>query len=333
MIKRLALSVVGTPVIGRLLASLRRNRCAIVMLHRFAGTEGVPHGHDPAFLRSVLANLRASGVRLIDLDDALESYALGLSRRRGLPPAVVFTVDDGYRDFATAGVPAFAEFDCPATCFVVPGVIEGRSWFWWDQIDWLLHRLQGRAFTIEVGPDAWQVEQTTPTRTPEWQGALCERMKAVTPAARVSVVEQLEHLVGEPCPRRAPSMYDVLSWDELRALERRGMRFGAHTMSHPVLSQCTPDEAQTEIFDSVARVRSELANPSQVFAYPYGKSEHFTPREGLLLQRADMRWAVTAEPGLVRSGLAEELGQDWNWRVPRFSFESRPGVLSRHLFL
>src|SRR5690606_15315070 len=94
------------------LRPLRRDRVAIIMMHRFADAERGIVGHDPAALGKGLASRRSARVPLLSLNElctALESQEP--------VEGVVFTVDDGYDDFATVAAPVFGEFDCPVTVF------------------------------------------------------------------------------------------------------------------------------------------------------------------------------------------------------------------------
>src|SRR5689334_14253596 len=69
----------------------------IVMLHRFADPSCGNDGHSLSVLRANLAFLRRQRFRLIGLTDLLDQFD---ASRWPLNPAVVFTVDDGYGDFA-----------------------------------------------------------------------------------------------------------------------------------------------------------------------------------------------------------------------------------------
>lgn len=332
LFKQVALQPFGVSAIGRLLTALRRDRCLVLMLHRFAGTDGgVPHGHDPETLRKALATLRASGVQLLDLDEAIAEYTRPEAQHRGRPPAVAWTVDDGYVDFASVGLPVFAEFDCPVTCFVVPEIVDGTRRFWWDRLDWALKQLRGSALTLELAGQPVRILPTDPTDRISWQEPLRERLKLVPPTQREAFLEALAAASGNPFPLVPPAEYATLGWQQLRALERDGVRFGAHTMTHALLNHCEDEEARYEIVTSVQRVRAELRNPSRVFCYPYGRRYEFSPRDGALCGSADVDYAVTAEPGLVHPGFSGDHGEEWRWRIPRFPFDGRPGATMRQL--
>jgi peptidoglycan/xylan/chitin deacetylase (PgdA/CDA1 family) len=334
LLRRSALAALSSGAVSRWLAKFRRDRCVIVMMHRFADVNGQPDGHQPEVLRSTLEAFRSAGVRLLDLDEAIVSYTDPSPTKAGRPPAVAFTVDDGYTDFLTVGVPVFSAFDCPVTCFVVPDAIDRKRWFWWDQIDWLLRQVPLREpTTIELAGVPVSLPGVDEDAGHESRERLADRMKAVAEADRLRFLEDLARAIGVSLPEQAPDRYRVLDWNALRAAEGRGVRFGAHTMSHPVLSQCADERARFEVMESVQRVRQELANPSRVFCYPYGRAAEFLERDGALAKAADSDFAVTAIPGILHSGYPSEAGVDWRWRIPRIAFENRRGIIARHLFL
>ncbi len=333
VIKRASLAFLDQPVVGGWLGRMLPNRCVILMLHRFETPDGDHLGHDPARLRGMLSYLRRSRIALLDVDDAVSRFAKGPAARADAPPAVSFTVDDGYADLLEVAAPIFAEFDCPVTGFVVPEVVDGMRWFWWDQIDWILRHaarpmiqteLSGRPLLLEWGDtdSRWRVHRE-----------LCETLKRVPNAERLSFLDALSQVADVPLPVVRPAAYRVLSWDEMRAAERRGVRFGAHSMTHPVLSRCDDVQAAAEILDSWSRVRAELQNPSALFCYPNGTAADFREREMGTVQQAGMCGALSAIPGVLRGDVAAEWGPQWRWRVPRFSYDDRRGVIARSLFL
>lgn len=245
---------------------------------------------------------------------------------------MAFTVDDGYRDFMDVGLPVFEAFECPVTCFVVPDVIDGKSWFWWDRLDFVLRRLPSEQMTLEVHGERFDVRRSTHEYS--WQRPAVSMLKGRTEAFRSAFLAELEAKANVALPDVVPEEYRVMTWDAIRACEQRGARFGAHSMSHPVLSQVSSELAEQEILGSVQRLKAELRNPSSVFCYPYGLASDFGTREVEILRAAGVAHAVSAQPGVVRSGI--ELGEsqpELAWRIPRFAFDGRPGMALRQLLL
>ena len=67
-----------------------------------------------------------------------------------------------------------------------------------------------------------------------------------------------------------PTM-DLLGWDEIMEMAINGIDIGAHTMSHPNLSELSIDQACEEIVKSKSMIEKQLDMDVLFFAYPYGK--------------------------------------------------------------
>ena len=102
---------------------------------------------------------------------------------------------------------------------------------------------------------------------------------------------------------RLPSMNGrpMLSWGEIRTMHQAGLTFGAHTLTHPVLSTLSPAQVREEISESKTRIEDAIGAPVRCFAYPYGAAdresrrvaaEHFacacSDRLGLVHARSDV---------------------------------------------
>jgi peptidoglycan/xylan/chitin deacetylase (PgdA/CDA1 family) len=327
VIKRLALAALHQPAVVRWLSATRRAHCAVFMLHRFASADGRRAGHDPAALHRLLQALRAGGVRFASLDDVMASVA----GDRPLPPGptVAFSVDDCYPDFAKVGMPVFEANACPVTGFVVPDVVEQRCWFWWDQVEYILQRARSSSLAVPLAGASVTVSWTDDVTRRAAGRTFTEALKPVPAEALERGVQALAHAAGVSLPEAPPAEYRVLDWDELRALETRGARLGAHTLTHPLLSRCDDARAEREILGSVDRVRTELRDPSMVFAYPVGRATDFGTRDEALVERAGLIGAVSAVAGRPPAGD----GRHTRWRVPRFAHDERPGAAARLLLL
>lgn len=82
--------------------------------------------------------------------------------------------------------------------------------------------------------------------------------------------------VGGPrssCPEgRLPSLEgrSMLSWEEIREMHGYGVRFGAHTLTHPDLTGLNSDRIDHELGVSKRIIEDELGAPVDSFAYPFG---------------------------------------------------------------
>lgn len=325
MLKRAALAVLSIAVVGRLLASVRRGRSAVVMMHRFANAESRISGHRASELHGVLGELRNAGVRLLSLEELVQQHYQKGGRQFDAP-SVAFTVDDGYSDFAEIGLPVFRHFDCPVTCFVVPDVVDGARWFWWDQIDWLSRQAHRPPVTFDV-------PGFSGTLRPERVADLVEALKSLPTLDREELLETAMKAHGNTVPAKIPSDYAVLTWPEMRALESSTVQFGAHTLTHPILSRCDDDRSRLEITASVTRLRSELRFASSIFCYPNGMHRDFGYREEEILRATPgITGALSAIPGVLPAG-SIRTSPEWRFRVPRFAFDARSGAITRLLLL
>ena len=86
---------------------------------------------------------------------------------------------------------------------------------------------------------------------------------------------------------------DHLTWEEIAAMQRAGMRFGAHGLTHPWLTKLRLADAGREIADSKADLEAHLGVPVRVFAYPYGGA---SPTVTKLVQDAGFVAALGTSP-------------------------------------
>jgi len=314
--KRLLLRSLLLPGFPALLRHVQRDCATVFMLHRLRDAEQGVEGHDPALLRSALTYLSRNGYELVGLAELFERLGGKGPPARG---AVAFTIDDGYFEQATVAAPLFAEFRCPVTTFVTTGFLDGTLWFWWDQIEHVFRSTAGGSLNVRLGDAVvayrWESEQQRDAA----QADFTARCKRVPEAAKRAAIEALARAARVAIPRLPPPRYRPMSWDQVRQCEQMGMTFGAHTVTHPVLSRIERDAVEREIAESWARLRAEARRPVPIFCYPNGGWDDFGAREIALLRRLGFRGALASAPGYARA-VAFQRGEDGPFRVQRFGF-------------
>ncbi len=68
----------------------------------------------------------------------------------------------------------------------------------------------------------------------------------------------------------------LLSWDEIQEMSDYGIDFGAHSCSHPYLTQISKGELKTELLSSKSITETKLNKPVKFFSHPYGDLNHET---------------------------------------------------------
>jgi len=107
-------------------------------------------------------------------------------------------------------------------------------------------------------------------------------------------------------PGHLPSMEgrSMLSWQEVREMQRHGMEIGAHTLTHPDLTRVSRERVEEEVRGSKEQIEEMLGTPAVSFCYPYGccnarsrdvVRQHFSSacsgRLGLITHKSD-RYAL-----------------------------------------
>lgn len=294
------------------LTSRRRGVASIFMLHRFGRDM---NGHDPVSVRNFLAWLRRHHFELLDLEELFRRLAgEGAPLRR----AVALTIDDGYWCQAEVAAPIFAESGVPVTTFLTTGFLDGTLWLWWDQIEYVLEHTRRERVSLPAGEQRLDLDLRGPDRREAATRLMTGYCKALSEAERLAAIWELAEQARVPLPSSPPAAYRPMTWHQARRCEAAGMRFGPHTVTHPILARTDDAQAQREIRLSWERLRQEVSRPVPVFCYPNGRAEDFGPREIAILRRLGLLGAVTAEPGYATTlGFAEENGA---FRVPRFSY-------------
>jgi peptidoglycan/xylan/chitin deacetylase (PgdA/CDA1 family) len=190
---------------------------------------------------------------------------------------VVVTVDDGYEDFGRIAHPIFEEHGIPSMLFVTTDFVDGKTWFWWDRLEYALRESAPERHRITLGQDQIDLDLSNPAKLKRAWHRIADRGRFLSDQDKEDLVTSVARELGIELPDRAPAGYEPLTWDQVRALRRRGAAFGAHTCRHPILSRITVTEAEVEITESGRRLAEELGEPARWFCYPQGGPADWTP--------------------------------------------------------
>ncbi len=97
----------------------------------------------------------------------------------------------------------------------------------------------------------------------------------------------------------APSYQNapMLSWNRIKKMQRAGIEIGAHTLTHPHLTQCSLREVKRQMIGSKRQLEDKLKNPVSLFAYPYGGTRSFNKAIEVCAREAGFLAACTTIPG------------------------------------
>lgn len=207
--------------------------------------------------------------------------------KRELPPrAVLLTCDDGLLNNLIDVLPVLLQ-EGTRCLFFVTGASAGdeRTMLWYEELLLLLLRAPAGLFEVSSEGVVIRGELGSPAqRRVLWWNSV-RRLSQVSAGARRSFLcaatLQFDSRWRPPLEARDTASYrrfGLLTAPELRELAAAGMTIGAHTMSHPMLSQAPPELARAEMVESRAKLESVLQNRVWAFAYPFGDPGSVTPQ-------------------------------------------------------
>jgi len=315
-IKQLILKPLLLPGFPALLKYVQRDCATIFMLHRFNDPQRGVSGCDALHLRRTLAYLASKGYEMVSLMELFDRLGGSGRQARG---AVAFTIDDGYVDQATIAAPVFSEFGCPVTTFVSTGFVDGKLWFWWDQVEYIFRHATRKSARLHVGAAELSCQWESDKERDRAQDAFIATCKLVSEANKSEAIARLAQILGVSIPAAPPPHCAPMSWEQVRQCEEMGMTFAPHTVTHPVLSRSGEDMAEREIAESWAHLRSKTRNAVPIFSYPHGELDDFGDREIAILRRLGFLGAVTGEPGYANARSFKGT-DEYRFKVQRFGF-------------
>ena len=282
---------------------LHRTGATILTYHNFAKV--------PSLLESQCEYLRKhySIISITELSSALRSGT-------PLPNcSAVITVDDGHRDFYRYAYPVFARFGFQTVVYLATGPLDNRNWFWFDRVAYAF--LNSPLTEVNLPNPAPTLDHATEFQestsglvrlgTREQRMALTdeylERMKLLPNKGMYQYLNLLEQCLRVNVPDEPTEEYALLSWEEIRVMAKQRVEFGAHSVTHPILTLMEkPSEANKEIVESKARIEAELDKPVLHFSYPNGQPSDISPEIVAMVRDAGYETSVTTSAGQVFIG-------------------------------
>ena len=262
----------------------RKPKFEILRYHRVNDENDPIFGAVPVKIFQKQMEILANHFNVLPLEELVER-----TLRRDVPPAAVaITFDDGYRDNYENSFPILKRLGLPATIFLATGPLESGAPLWHDLV-FEAFRMTSAEFISVDGKDY-------PLRTPLQKGtalfAFREYLRMHDYRSWGSLIEQMRAGLGvfqDSMSNRAQK----LSWDQIEEMSKNGITFGAHTVTHPILTRMSLAAATEEIKASKEIIEGKLRSPVRVFAYPNGRQGDFNESIKQVLKGAGFLCATT----------------------------------------
>ncbi|HTS35718.1 MAG TPA: polysaccharide deacetylase family protein [Candidatus Solibacter sp.] len=199
--------------------------------------------------------------------------------------AVLLTCDDGLLNHLTCMAPILREENVSCLFFVTgASCAPNRTMLWYEELFLLFLRSPSGFYRVSCDGFVADFELgSTEQRGALWWSYV-KSLSTIDTQLRRNCLDALEAALGsrplEDLSSENSSFmqrFGLLTAGEVSSLSAAGMTIGAHTMSHPMLSQCSPGVAQSEIAECRERLESIENSRVWAFAYPFGDAQSVTP--------------------------------------------------------
>jgi len=229
-----------------------------------------------------------SHFQIITLAQALDY----LKRKQRPANCLVLTFDDGYQCNYDKAYPVLKKLDVPATIFLSVDLVENDAVNWRDRLMKYVGRTKVDSLVIPVmGAQRLQFK-TGKLKAEAFLKINCY-LKTLPDDDIEPNLEHIRRLLkaddDECCDRL------MLSWAEVQEMMGSGLvAFGAHTLTHPILTRISLDRAAHEISESKVALEAKLGQKVAWFAYPNGDFDLLTAQT---VERCGYLAAFTTCPG------------------------------------
>jgi len=192
-----------------------------------------------------------------------------------LPPrSVSITFDDGYANNLYLAQPLLQKYGMSATVFLATRYIESGEMYPFVK----LKLIQLNSAARSVGPRPIEYKSNP--------------LDLVMQSA-MSAWAEVENRVSEDQRRTLRP----LTISEVQQADAHVLHFGAHSHTHCILKNESPDRRRNEVAVSIRKVREWTGHPANLFAYPNGESGDFSEIDKEALRAEGVRAAVTGIAG------------------------------------
>ena len=212
--------------------------------------------------------------------------------------SVLLTCDDGLRNCLFDMLPLLHEFKIQCLFFVTGASLSETPTILWHEELYLMFLAAHGEFSVQL-PEIGEHIRESPSTKPSAWAALVRKLSQHNPERRKGLLETIRMQLRldeqwDANYRKDPVLsrrFLTLNQSELKQLAASGACVGAHTLSHPMLSQSSPEAAWHEIAESKRRLDQALGQETWAFAYPFGDTASVTSREVEMAEGAGFKAA------------------------------------------
>ena len=208
--------------------------------------------------------------------------------------SLIITFDDGYKDNYTNAFPLLQKYGAPATFFLTTGFLDGSNVPWWDGLARALQKTTIPKVNLGI---LGKYNLNSPKDKLLTISMVNGKLKNMNDTERIQKIEWIKSKLGINT-KENDRYSQFMSWDNIMEMDKEGMQFGAHTVTHCNLTKQSILEAKREIIESKKRIEEKLNKDIIAFCYPYGHKKFLNQDIIALLRKSSFFCAVSTELGI-----------------------------------
>lgn len=259
-------------------------------------------------------SLLKSAYTLLEIE---EFYHIRQNKIKMPKRSVVITFDDGYADNYYEALPLLESHNAQALFYVSTSLLDTNLEFWWDDLERIFlsedklppcldFNFRGVSFNFQTNNN--QSRKDTYYK-------LHPIVKSCNVEERGVLLNQIIDWSGFMAEGR--STHRVLTTQELISLDNsKAAIIGAHTHTHPCLSNCTMEKQREEILISKKQLETCLKKTIDHFSYPFGSKSDFNSDSISVCKGLNFKMVCANFPSQVHSwhdtyALPRMIVRDW----------------------
>lgn len=281
------------------MSKIRNNHHAgILFYHRFSkhpvdGCE-LPHLDIEEF-RKQMRHVR-KWYNVITMNELVD----GLAKGGGFSsPSIVITIDDGYLNIYREAYPVLKKLNIPAMIYLSTGFIGTEDSTWVDDLMDMIKISKKKTIKIPELLSDEPLDISTSGRKMQVFETIFNRMLSLKHEKKLALMKKLRDILCVEESLRDVAGRRMLNWNEVIEMNQNNIYFGAHTISHPTLSQMELEQARREIYKSKEEIENRLGCNVSHFAIPNGKKEDFSEELKGYCKEIGLKTVASTEPGVV----------------------------------
>lgn len=211
--------------------------------------------------------------------------------------AALITFDDGYLDNYTNAFPILKKYNFPAVIYLTSGHIGSNRPFYWDLVAYCFYHTERNKILFPDGVErGWESIDEKNQISKQW----IESMKVLNEDQKQNWISRIPENLNVSIPDNYFKNL-MMNWEQIREMSAANIDFGAHTVTHPILTRISPEQVRTEISDSKKKIEQELGRPVTSLAYPNGMKADFNDTVIQLTKESGFATAFTLLNGPTTS--------------------------------